>query len=49
MILSNFNDILVAHKIRDSIVFDNDYSLDSEFAKKVLTDYEKAIKDAAVS
>ncbi|OGZ62431.1 MAG: hypothetical protein A3C58_03470 [Candidatus Staskawiczbacteria bacterium RIFCSPHIGHO2_02_FULL_34_10] len=47
--ISNLSDILVAHKIRDSIVFDNDYSLDSELAKKILSDYEKAIKDASVS
>jgi len=43
----NAEDILQAHAMRNSIVYDPQYKLESEKAKKTLADYEKAIKDAA--
>lgn len=45
----DFEDILSHHKIRDSIVHETDYALDLEKAKKILSDYEKAIKDISAS
>lgn len=42
--IPNFEDILSGHIIRNSIVYDPDYKLDIELAKKVLNSYEKAIK-----
>ena len=47
--LPNFDDILFAHGVRNSIVYDPNYKLDSEVAKKMLSDYESAIKNLAVS
>jgi len=44
-LLTNYNDILLAHDIRNSIVYSPDYKLDIEKAKKILSDYEKAIKN----
>lgn len=46
--LPNFQEILDAHKIRDSIVFDPDYKLDIESAKRMLANYESAIKNLSV-
>ena len=48
-ILPNFKDILDSHKIRNSIVYDVDYKLDIEKAKTILTNYENAIKNIAIS
>ena len=44
-IMPNFKDILEDHKIRNFIVHDVDYKLDVSLAKKILADYEKAIKN----
>lgn len=41
----NKEDIIEANKVRNSIVYDPQYKLDIQQAKKVLTDYEKAIKE----
>lgn len=43
-LLPNWQDILQAHKIRNDIVYNVDYKLDINTAKKILDDYEKAIK-----
>lgn len=48
-IIPNFEDILSAHSIRNSIVYDSDYGLDLEKAKKILSYYENAIKNISVS
>jgi len=44
--LPEFEDILFAHQIRNSIIYDSDYKLDLEVARRVLNSYEKAIKNA---
>ena len=44
-ILPGLEDILSAHEIRNAIVYDTDYKLSIEMAKKILADYEKAIKN----
>ena len=44
-ILPSSLDILSAHKLRNSIVYDSDYKLNIEMAKKALTDYEKSVKN----
>ena len=43
-VILNTEDITAAHNLRNSVVYDPDYKLDSEDAKKVLLDYEDAIK-----
>jgi len=48
-ILPNSDDILQAHKIRNLIVHDVNYRLDSNLAKKTLDDYEKAIRNVYTS
>ncbi len=40
-----YNDILSAHNTRDSIVYNPDFKLDPEMAKRTLDNYEKAIKN----
>lgn len=42
--LPNLDEILEAHKIRNSIVYDPDYKLDSDRAKQILEFYDKGIK-----
>lgn len=44
-VMVNFKDILEGHKIRNFIIHDVNYRLDLNLAKKVLADYEKAIKN----
>ncbi len=44
-ILPSFEEIDSAHKIRNSLVYDLDYRLDLELAKRILDNYEKAIKN----
>lgn len=44
-ILPSVKDILSAHEIRNSIVYQPDYKLDAEVAKGILDNYEKAIKN----
>ena len=41
----NMDEVLEAHKIRDSIVYDPNYKLDLDKTKQVLEVYEKAIKN----
>lgn len=48
-IISNAEDVLIAHQTRNSIVYEPDYKLESEYAKKVLADFEKAIKNISSS
>lgn len=45
-VLPNWQDILKAHHVRNLIVHDVNYKLDSNLAKKILEDYEKAAKGA---
>ncbi len=45
-IMPSPEEILSAHAIRNSIVYDFDYKLDIEVAKGLLRQYEKAIKGA---
>lgn len=47
-IIPNYEDILEAHEIRNNIVYDLDYKLDLERAKKMLNDYQDAIRNIAV-
>lgn len=47
-LMPNYEKILEAHEIRDSVVFDLDYKLDVEKAKNILDEYESAIKNLAV-
>ena len=49
MIASTLSDILSAHEIRNSIVYDPDYKISVDQAKKVLDIYEVAIKDIGTS
>jgi len=43
--LPNLDNILEAHKVRNAIVHDVNYKLDIALAKRILKNYEKAIKD----
>lgn len=43
------NEVLVAHEIRNSIVYNPDYKLSIEQAKKVLNTYESAAKEIGMS
>lgn len=43
--LSNIKEILDAHKIRNALVYQPDYKLEPDKAKKLLEIYEKAIKE----
>jgi len=45
-IIVSMEDILEAHSIRNSIVYDPDYTLLIDRAKIILSNYEKAIKSA---
>ncbi len=48
-ILNNFEEILEAHRIRNSIVYDPDFKIDLEKAKKILSIYENTIKNIAIA
>lgn len=48
VILSNIDDIRNAHKIRDNIVYDPDFKLSNDEAKKIMLIYEKALIDLQV-
>jgi len=48
-ILPSVDDVISAHEIRNNVVYDSDYKLDSEEAKNVLADYEKAIKNISAT
>lgn len=43
------NDVLAAHELRNSIVYDPDYKLNSEQAKRILSVYESAINTIGIS
>lgn len=43
--LSNAEEILKTHKIRNSIVYDPDYKLDLNTAKKILDVYQQAVQN----
>jgi len=45
MILPNIKELKESHKIRNNIVYDPDYKLSLEEAKKFLSFYEKALRD----
>ncbi len=47
--IQHYDDILEAHRVRNAIVYDTSYELDVEMAKKILSNYESAIKSIAVS
>lgn len=44
-IMPSFDEILLAHNLRNSIAHNPGYNLDLQIAKKVLADYEKAVKN----
>lgn len=46
-VVSNTDDILAAHQVRNVLVYDVNYKLDANQARKILQDYEKAIKGAS--
>jgi hypothetical protein len=48
-VIHNDQGILQAHTIRNSLIYDPNYKLDIGNAKRILADYEIAIKNAAVS
>ena len=47
--LPNFDDLVSAHSERNSIVYDPNYRLDPEKGKKILSNYESAIKALSLS
>jgi len=49
LITDILEDVLKAHETRNSIVYDPDYKLPTEQAKKVLNTYESAIKNIGIS
>jgi hypothetical protein len=48
-LLPNTDEILAAHEVRNSIVYDSDYKLDIDKANKLLAIYETTIKNIGVS
>lgn len=42
-------DILTAHQVRNAIVYDPNYRLDAAVARKMISDYETAIRNVASS
>ncbi|MBI2050078.1 MAG: hypothetical protein HYT35_01305 [Candidatus Staskawiczbacteria bacterium] len=49
ILLPNLDEILLAHEIRNSIVYNPDYKIDSDRAKNILSIYESAIKNAGTA
>ncbi|MCX6718508.1 MAG: hypothetical protein NTY81_02820 [Candidatus Staskawiczbacteria bacterium] len=49
LIASILDDVLKAHEIRNSIVYNPDFKLSTEHAKKVLDTYETAAKEIGMS
>jgi len=43
--LPNKNEIIKAHQVRDSVVYDPDFKLELEQARDVIDNYEKAIRN----
>jgi len=46
-VITNPEDIISAHAIRDLIVYDSDYRLERDEAEKILSRYESAIKNVS--
>ncbi|MSU60346.1 MAG: hypothetical protein EXS52_00305 [Candidatus Staskawiczbacteria bacterium] len=46
---TNLKDVLEAHETRNLVVYDLDYKLDVEFVRRILSNYEIAIKNIAMS
>lgn len=44
-----FSEVMSAHEVRNSIVYNQDYSLDAERAKKILDIYESAINSIGIA
>lgn len=47
-LLPNIEDVVAAHNVRNTIVHDTDYTLDLETTKKLLSDYDKAIRSLSM-
>ncbi len=47
--IPNFDDIIEAHNVRNTIVYDTSYALEIETAKRILANYESAIKAVSLS
>jgi hypothetical protein len=48
-VLPNYQEVLDAHAIRNAIVYQPDYTLDTENAKRILSIYENTIKNLALA
>ncbi len=48
-ILNSFDEILEAHNVRNSIVYEPNYKLEPDTAKKILSIYENTIKNVSVN
>jgi putative lipase involved disintegration of autophagic bodies len=44
-LMPSFEEITAAHEVRNAIVYNPDYKFDAESAKKIFSNYEKAIKN----
>lgn len=44
-----YDDVLAAHKVRNSIVYDQNFSISAEQAKKILSTFEAAINSVGMS
>ena len=49
IILPNQEEVLAAHKVRNSIVYDSDFKLTQEQAKKTLSIFENAVKSIGIN
>ena len=47
--LPNYDAVLEAHTVRNSIVYEPDFHIDGDRAKKILSEYETAIKNLTVT
>ena len=47
-VLLNMDEVIKAHEIRNSIVYDPEYKLDQEQAKKLLSVYESAVNNIGI-
>ncbi len=47
--IQHYDEILEAHRVRNAIVYDTSYRLETETAEKILANYESAIKSIALS
>ncbi len=48
-VITNLQEIMQAHNMRNAIVYNQDYDLSLESAKNILSQYEQAIKNASIS